>query len=663
MPCRWWRLRRSPAVSMRTKERSPRWKIVSIASLVVPGVSETITRSWPRIAFSRLDFPTFGRPRIATPIASSLTASRPVPGSLATIASRRSPVPWPCTAETGTGSPSPSRWNSSASASWDGSSILLASSNTGLRATRRSAASSSSPGVTPARASVTNRTRSASATAARACSTTERVIGEGSSMSTPPVSISRNCLPFHSQTSSFRSRVTPGVSWTTACREAVRRLTSVDFPTFGKPTTATVPASVAGGSGRESGTDKLFDPLHDVVDAELRGIEKLRVGRGLHPCGIALVAKPQVGGEGVRTDARTLSDPAARALLGVGDEVHLHLGVRRDDGSDVPPLDDRVALVRELPLPIPHDRSDRGMAGHGGDDLVHPRFPDLLGDVVARDPHLGVLVEGHRIAARQLLELRLVFERNLPLQREPGQSAVHRACVHVAEAEPLRQPLRDGALACPCRPVYGNDHRLVTESRRSKSPGKLIAAASAPPTSTPSRETSPATAPRIAIRWSPPESTRPPFGRAGTPRTRKPSSVADARPPRARSELATVSIRSVSFSRSSRAPRTRLSPRAPAAARAKRGSSSMRRGTSSGSMSVAVSSDDSTSMSPTGSRPRRRRLKTAMRAPMRVSTSRSPVRVGLMPTPWTVSCEPGSSVAATISGAAAEKSPGTSTRS
>src|SRR6266540_1100676 len=156
---------------------------------------------------------------------------------------------------------------------------------------------------------------------------------------------------------------------------------------------------------------------------------------------------------------------------------------------------------------------------------------------------------------------------------------------------------------------------------------------------------------------------RPPFGRAGTPRTRKPSSVADARPPRARSELATFSIRSVSFSRSSRAPRTRLSPRAPAAARAKRGSSSMRRGTSLGSISVAVSSDDSTSMSPTGSRPRRRRLKTAMRAPMRVSTSRSPVRVGLMPTPWTVSCEPGSSVDATISGAAEEKSPGTSTRS
>jgi hypothetical protein len=64
-------------------------------------------------------------------------------------------------------------------------------------------------------------------------------------MSTPPVSISRNSVPAHSQTSSFRSRVTPGVSWTTAARVPVRRLTSVDLPTFGKPTTATVPARSA----------------------------------------------------------------------------------------------------------------------------------------------------------------------------------------------------------------------------------------------------------------------------------------------------------------------------------------------------------------------------------------------------------------------------------
>ena len=51
-----------------------------------------------------------------------------------------------------------------------------------------------------------------------------RVIGLGSAMSTPPVSISRKRLPFHSQTSSLRSRVVPCVSCTTAARVAVSRL-------------------------------------------------------------------------------------------------------------------------------------------------------------------------------------------------------------------------------------------------------------------------------------------------------------------------------------------------------------------------------------------------------------------------------------------------------
>ena len=69
-------------------------------------------------------------------------------------------------------------------------------------------------------------------------------------MSTPPVSTSRNSCPVHSQTSSLRSRVTPGVSWTTACREPVSRLTSVDLPTFGKPTIATRAEQARLGLGR-----------------------------------------------------------------------------------------------------------------------------------------------------------------------------------------------------------------------------------------------------------------------------------------------------------------------------------------------------------------------------------------------------------------------------
>ena len=50
---------------------------MSIASRVVPGTSETIVRSPPTIAFRSDDLPTFGRPRIATRIASSPTSRAP----------------------------------------------------------------------------------------------------------------------------------------------------------------------------------------------------------------------------------------------------------------------------------------------------------------------------------------------------------------------------------------------------------------------------------------------------------------------------------------------------------------------------------------------------------------------------------------------------------
>ena len=93
MPWRCLRLRRMPAVSMRTNVRLPRASTVSIESRVVPGCSATITRSSPSRAFSRLDLPTLGRPRIATRIAASPASAGPLPGRRATIASSRSPVP------------------------------------------------------------------------------------------------------------------------------------------------------------------------------------------------------------------------------------------------------------------------------------------------------------------------------------------------------------------------------------------------------------------------------------------------------------------------------------------------------------------------------------------------------------------------------------------
>src|SRR5262245_15312304 len=232
-----------------------------------------MTRSCPTSALTRLDLPTFGRPSTATRIASEPISGGPSPGRSETTRSSRSPVPCPWSAEIGSGSPSPSRWNSRASSSRLGSSTLFATTRTGLPERRRMSATSSSPGVTPALASTTRRTRSAAPTARPACSATCCVSGEGSAMSTPPVSTRTKRLPAHSQTTSLRSRVTPGVSKTTASRVAVRRLTRVDLPTLGKPTTATPPrrgGSVIGAALRAA---LLRDLRGDVLAARIRLVD------------------------------------------------------------------------------------------------------------------------------------------------------------------------------------------------------------------------------------------------------------------------------------------------------------------------------------------------------------------------------------------------------
>src|SRR5436853_7849293 len=122
-------------------------------------------------------------------------------------------------------------------------------------------------------------------------------------------------------------------------------------------------------------------------------------------------------------------------------------------------------------------------------------------DVGVVDEDSSCVVERHGEGRRELGERTAVPNGNAALQRKPRQRPVHRAGVEVAEREALRETARDRALPCPGGAVNGNDHRLETESRRSKNPGKLIATVSASPTSTPSRDTSPAPAPNMATRW------------------------------------------------------------------------------------------------------------------------------------------------------------------
>ena len=170
-------------------------------------------------------------------------------------------------------------------------------------------------------------------------------------------------------------------------------------------------------------------------------------------------ASPPISGRSARRRcART---------AGIGDEIHLHLRVGRDDGADVASLDDDVALVTELALALAHHLAHRRVAR---DDRHHPvdlRAADRRGDVGAGDEDAAVALEGDRVLARELAEAVAVGEVEGALQREPRERAVHRAGVEVAELEALGEPPRDRALARAGGPVDGDNHRLVTDSRRS----------------------------------------------------------------------------------------------------------------------------------------------------------------------------------------------------
>ena len=80
--------RRRPAVSIRRYLRPSRSRSTAIESRVVPGTSEAIIRSSPRMRFTSVDLPTFGRPTKATRMRSgslSRISVSPSSGSMASM--------------------------------------------------------------------------------------------------------------------------------------------------------------------------------------------------------------------------------------------------------------------------------------------------------------------------------------------------------------------------------------------------------------------------------------------------------------------------------------------------------------------------------------------------------------------------------------------------
>ena len=144
----------------------------------------------------------------------------------------------------GCGAPRPRRVNCHASASRPASSTLFTATTTGFPERRKTRAMASSSSSSPTVVSTTQTMTSAVAIARSACSLTRRTSAAGSSVaalgvSHPPVSTTTKSRPAQLAASSLRSRVTPGCSSTIAVRFPTIRFTSVDLPTFGRPTTAT----------------------------------------------------------------------------------------------------------------------------------------------------------------------------------------------------------------------------------------------------------------------------------------------------------------------------------------------------------------------------------------------------------------------------------------
>ena len=252
-------------------------------------------------------------------------------------------------------------------------------------------------------------------------------------------------------------------------------------------------------------------------------------------------------------------------------------------------------------------------------------------------------------------------ERQRLAHRQPGERAVHRPGVEVAEAEPLRER---GARPCSCRPRRGRRWRRSSLRRSARgarrSRGRISPRSRRPRSRRPSRDQT-LQRPR-ASRSGGRRATRPcpPRGRVGTPVTEKPSSCPFARPPIARS-ASTSGLDPVGLLEAQLAGA--VDPAL--AARAGREQPEERQLVDEQRHLVAL---DRRRRQLGARAPRaspdllgadaRAAARIPTRAPIRSSTSSSPVRRGLRLTSWIVIRDSGTSVAATMNGAADEKSPG-----
>src|SRR6516162_7542353 len=232
----------------------------------------------------------------------------------------------------------------------------------GLPDLRTRSANTRSAGVAPARASTRNSTASAAEIAASVCSCMRPLRLSGAASSSPAVSTAVKARSPSCARPSRRSRVTPGRSSTKARRLPTRRLNSVDLPTFGRPTMATVKLMAKGSA--------LWTPLYPRRQRRVQSARRGRIrpddpaGRGLllhrrrvRPLGLGLrllLRRPNGDGGG------------ARFVFRLGDDFWFRLGFRLGLGLSL-----GLGLVR--------------LRLHG---RLRLRFLDLLARLIALDQFL-----------------------------------------------------------------------------------------------------------------------------------------------------------------------------------------------------------------------------------------------------------------------------------
>ena len=276
-----------------------------------------------------------------------------------------------------------------------------------------------------------------------------------------------------------------------------------------------------------------------------------------------LISTPRAASSSWRRRARSSSDAVRKTLSSASG--HTTVPTSRPSDTHDPSRQERTLRGDHL---LAHPGVGRDL-GHLGGDLGGA---DRLGHVAARDAHPVAVVsrlDADRLVAGQRRQRLGIGRRDPALLGQPGDRAVHGPGVEVGRPEPPGDRPRDRALARAGGPVDRHDHAAsapsATRSRAKR--GYETATASKP------RDRHALAAHEAGRRAEHRQAVV--AGRARSPRrapppvpvTSNPSSRSTASAPMARSAATTVAMRSLSFTRSSAAPRTTVVPDANAPSR------------------------------------------------------------------------------------------------